>query len=88
MTDMSAITEKLDSLRAEKHKLKQKLDERSERLKQANQAVEKFETSANTLGAWLSIQEERLAAIGVPTMDEAVVDDQLKEAQVRLHDRF
>ena len=83
MTDMSAVSEKLDTLRADKHKLKQELDERSEKLKLANTAVEKFETMADTLAAWLAIQEERLAAIGNPAMEEAALDAQLKEAQVR-----
>ena len=84
MTDMSAVTDKLDTLRSDKHRLKQQLDERSQRLKRASEAVEKFETTADTLSAWLDIQDDRLQAIGQPAMDEGVVDAQLKDAQVRV----
>ena len=82
MSDVSDVTEQLDGLRGEWKKLKLKVGERDARLREANRHAERFQADADTMLAWLQLNEDKLAAAAPVGLDKEVVAKQLKEAQV------
>ena len=82
MSDVSDISEKLDGIKSEWKKLKEKVTDRAGKLKEANKHAEKFRADMDKMIVWLGLNEETLEKASPVDLDRDMVNKQLKEAQV------
>ena len=81
MSDVSDLSDKLDSLSGDWKKLKTKVDDRKNKLRDVQQLADRFNGNADILRAWLAMSEEKLGNCEPVHMEEDVLNKQLKEAQ-------
>lgn len=81
MSDVSDLSDRLDSLSGEWKKLKGKVDDRKGKLKDVQRLAEKFYENADILKAWLVMHEEKLGSFEPVHLEEDLVNKQLKESQ-------
>ena len=60
VSDVSDLSEKLESLRDGWKELRDAASERDLRLKEADKLADQFHSDADLLAAWLSLEEEKL----------------------------
>ena len=82
MSDVSDLSEKMESVRAEWVQIKEKLSDHSRKLKEASIHAEKFNGELDTMKMWLMLNEEKLSEMGPLTLDKDDIAKQLKHIQV------
>jgi len=82
MSDISDLSEKMESVRSEWVQMKDKLTDHSRKLKDATTHAEKFNGELDTMKMWLMLNEEKLAEVGPLILDKDEIVKQLKYVQV------
>lgn len=82
MSDVSDLNDQLEGLKGEWKKLKMMVADNDSKIKEANKHAERFQADADTMLAWLAINEEKLDSAAPVGLDKELVAKQLKEAQV------
>lgn len=80
MSDTSELSDTINSIQTEQRKLKDKLKNRSSKVKQAASHAEKFQTDLDIMEKWLGHQEERLQSQEAVSSDPEQMAKQVKDA--------
>ena len=82
MSDISDLSDKMDSVRSDWAQVRDKLSKRTGQLKKASTHAEKFTGELETMKMWLMFNEEKLSTLGPLSLDKDKITKQLKDAQV------
>ena len=77
-SDVSDLSDKLESLRSEWKDLQASVAARQAALKEASRLAEKFRNDAELLGAWMGLTEEKLQAEQSVSLQSEELSKQLK----------
>ena len=81
MSDISDLSEKMDGMRSEWGKLKDKVSTRGSKVKTASKQATKFHADLETMKLWLKLTEDKLTSAGPVALDKDAISRQLKESQ-------
>ena len=83
MSDVSDLSDRLDSIKSEYGKIKRKSSQKKDKFKECNKMANKFQGDLDLLSAWLQLNEEKVTAMPPVGLKKNIIAKQLKDAQVR-----